>query len=85
MSKVFKIKQNRIYLGEKYLENKEYIQDMKIFDATNPVHVKCLSYYYINMIQAELDRTARRWNLQIYGHPVDLDDLTVCNDLYSSF
>ena len=53
---------NRIYLGGKYLENKECIDDMNIFDATNPVQLECLRYCYMHLIQAELDRIAKHCN-----------------------
>ena len=88
------------------------MQDMNIFDETNVLHVDCLWYYFMRVIQAELDRIAEHWNLhesrqqkhsnmstgkpellyyvpeifggRDYGHRVDLGDVEVCLDLYSS-
>ena len=39
------------------------MQDMNIFDETNVLHVDCLRYYFMRVIQAELDRIAEHWNL----------------------
>ena len=88
------------------------MQDMNIFDETNILHVDCLRYCFMRVIQAELDRIAEHWNLheirqqkhsnmssgkpellyyvseifggRDYGHRVDLGDVEVCMDLYSS-
>ena len=88
------------------------IQDTNAFDATNHVHVACMRYCFMELIQAELDRIAQHWNLheirsqrhsdipsgkpellyyvpeifggRDYGQSVDLDDLEICLELYSS-
>ena len=85
---------------------------MNIFDETNILHVDCLRYCFMRVIQAELDRIAEHSNLheirqqkhsnmssgkpellyyvpeifggRDYGHRVDLGDVEVCLDLYSS-
>ena len=88
------------------------MQDTSTFDVTNHVHVECLRYCFMEVIQTELDRIVQHWNLheirlqrhsdipsgkhgllyyvpeifggRDYGHHVDLDNLEICLDLYSS-
>ena len=88
------------------------MQDTSTFDVTNHVHVECLHYFFMEVIQTELDRIVQHWNLheirsqrhsdipsgkngllyyvpeifggRDYGHHVDLDNLEICLDLYSS-
>ena len=36
---------------------------MNIFDETNVLHVDCLRYCFMRVIQAELGRIAEHWNL----------------------
>ena len=88
------------------------MQDTTSFDVTNHVHVECLHYCFMEVIQTELDRIVQHWNLheirsqrhsdipsgkhgllyyvpEIFGgrdsgHHVDLDNLEICLDLYSS-
>ena len=88
------------------------MQDTSSFDVTNHVHVECLRYCFMDVIQTELDRIVQHWNLheirsqrysdipsgrhgllyyvpeifggRDYGHHVDLDNLEICLDLYSS-
>ena len=39
------------------------IQDTNAFDATNHVHVACMRYCFMELIQTELDRIVQHWNL----------------------
>ena len=39
------------------------IQDTSTFDVTNHVHVECLRYCFMEVIQTELDRIVLHWNL----------------------
>ena len=74
------------------------MQDTSTFDVTNHVHVECLRYCFMEVIQTELDRIVQHWNLheirsqrhsdipggRDYGHHVDLNNLEICLNLYSS-
>ena len=88
------------------------MQETSTFDVTNHVHVECLRYCFMEVIQTELDRIVQHRNLheirsqrhsdipsgkhgllyyvpeifggRDYGHHVDLDNLEICLDLYSS-
>ena len=39
------------------------MQDTSSFDVTNHVHVECLRYCFMEVIQTELDRVVQHWNL----------------------
>ena len=39
------------------------MQDTSSFDVTNHVHVECLRYCFMEVIQTELDRIVQHWNL----------------------
>ncbi|OWF45037.1 hypothetical protein KP79_PYT01623 [Mizuhopecten yessoensis] len=39
------------------------LRDMNAFDDCDPLHVECLKFCFMNVIQAELDRIAFHWNL----------------------
>lgn len=39
------------------------MQDTNIYNETNPLHIECLRYCFMDVIQAELDRIAEHWNL----------------------
>ena len=39
------------------------MQDTSSFDVTNHVHVECLHYCFMEVIQTELDRIVQHWNL----------------------
>ena len=39
------------------------MQDTNTFDVTNYVHVECLRYCFMEVIQTELDRIVQQWNL----------------------
>lgn len=39
------------------------LRDTNQYDDSNPLHVECLKFCFMNVIQAELDRIALHWNL----------------------
>ena len=39
------------------------MQDTSLFDVTNHVHVECLRYCFMEVIQTELNKIVQRWNL----------------------
>lgn len=39
------------------------LRDINEYDDSNPLHVECLKYCFMDVIQAELDRMAYHWNL----------------------
>ena len=39
------------------------MQDTSSFGVTNHVHVECLRYCFMEVIQTELDRVVQHWNL----------------------
>ena len=39
------------------------MQDTSTFDVTNHLHVECLRYCFMEVIQTELDRIVQHWNL----------------------
>ena len=39
------------------------MQDLNVLDTTNALHVECLRYCFMHVLQAELDRIVEHWNL----------------------
>lgn len=39
------------------------MQDANLFDGTNIMHMECMKYCFMDLIQAELDRIASNWNM----------------------
>ena len=39
------------------------LRDTGVFHETNPLHVECVRFCFMGLIQAELDRISQNWNL----------------------
>lgn len=39
------------------------MRDLNLYKDTDPLHVECLRFVFMQLIQAELDRIAQHWNL----------------------